>query len=475
MSTRRIDEIEQRRALLDAWVAKRRQIAQLEAEASALLADRQRLCEEDAQETPFHRDAIERAMHAEYAAAGRIAKGTIERAFADAAFLASSHAIVRESFQRGAITAAHAHEIIEAGHVVRQAISDGRADAETQLLYETAAVVTAEGDTPMRTRARVRQIAASLAGETIVETHRRAASERSVKVRSVGDGLALLQILLPEYLALAILDRLTQLSRQVIATRGDREPVLDSGVHDVHPDPIFAEDLGPDDPALDELDALDDHIIFGKDGTFALDPDLDVEHLPTDERTIDQVRADLATDLLLASDPSEANGTGLDGILARIQVTVAATTLAGADERPAELDGHGPIHPDIARDLAGRNGGWTRLFHDPSGMLTQTDTYSPTEGMRRFLRARDQHCRFPGCRMPVHRCQVDHNHDHAKGGRTEISNLGHFCTAHHVLKHPDVDERHRWSARQLPDGSFQWTSPLGRLYIDPPPRRVMFV
>lgn len=201
----------------------------------------------------------------------------------------------------------------------------------------------------------------------------------------------------------------------------------------------------------------------------------DVEHVPTDTRTLDQVRADLLTDLLLASDPSAAHGSGLDNITARIQVTLSASTLAGADDRAAELDGHGPLHPDIARALAGRHTGWSRLFLDPTGMVVETDTYTPTEGMRRHLRARDQHCRFPGCRTPVHRCQIDHNHDHAKGGRTTIGNLSHFCPGHHVLKHPDIDERHRWTARARPDGSIRWTSPIGRTYIDRPPRRVMFV
>ncbi len=478
MSNLPADDIEKRLMLLDAWTEKRRQIARLEAEAALLLADRLRLQDAETRDNGHHRDAIERSMIAEYCAAGHVAKGTMERAFADAGFLGSGYPVMRESFRNGAITAAHVHEIVEAGHVVRHAVREGRANAETQLLYETAAVVTAETETPMRTRVRARQIAAALAGETLVQTHRRAASERTVTVRSVGDGLALLQIVLPEHLALAIRDRLTQLARQVIATRDDREPVLDPDELDDGPAPIHAEDLAPDDPALDaldELDELDESVIFGEDGTFVLDPEHDVEHVPGDERTMDQVRADLAADLLLASDPSAAHGTGLDNIQARIQVTVAGTTLAGADDRPAELDGYGPLHPDVARDLAARNGGWTRLFLDATGMVTETDTYSPTEGMRRFLRARDQHCRFPGCRMPVHRCDIDHNHDHAQGGRTEINNLGLFCRGHHVLKHPDIDERHRWTTRQLPGGEFEWTSPLGRTYTDPPPRRVMFV
>jgi hypothetical protein len=94
--------------------------------------------------------------------------------------------------------------------------------------------------------------------------------------------------------------------------------------------------------------------------------------------------------------------------------------------------------------------------------------------MKRYLRARDQHCRFPGCRAPAHRCQIDHNRDHAKGGPTAVSNLALFCTSHHPLKHPDVDDRDRWTAKQLDDGVILWTSPLGRSYTDEPPLRVMF-
>lgn len=471
MSQTPSDHIEQRAALLDAWVEKRREIARLEAESMELLVDRLLLRDAETQENPYHRDTIHRSMIAEYSAAGHISQGSVEYAFSDAAFLDSDHPAARTSFRRGGITAAHVREIVRAGAVVREAVREGRADATALELYDTAAVVVAEHDTPARTRTLVRQIAAALAGETLVGRHRRAASERRVTMRSVDDGLALITVVVPEHLGVAIMDRLTHLAHQVIAARDDVEPVLDPEELDSGENPIFPEDLDWSAPGLDEW------VIFGERDTFTTDPlpePCPVE-VPADTRTIDQVRTDLLTDLLLASDPTEAAGAGVDRVQAHIQVTIAATTLAGADDRPAELDGFGPIDPDIARDLAGRNGGWSRLFLDPTGMVTQTDTYSPTEGMRRFLRARDQHCRFPGCRMPVRRCQIDHNHDHARGGRTSLSNLSHFCAGHHVLKHPDIDERHRWTARQLPDRSLDWISPLGRHYSDAPPRRVMFV
>lgn len=172
---------------------------------------------------------------------------------------------------------------------------------------------------------------------------------------------------------------------------------------------------------------------------------------------------------------SSVTGTDMDAFRPTVQVTIAASTLAGQDDAMALLDGVGPIHPDLARSLAGRALSFSRLFLDPDGMVTNVDTYVPSSRMKRYLRARDQHCRFPGCRAKASRCQIDHNQDRARGGATALCNLACFCTSHHPLKHPDVDERHRWTVRQLPEGTLVWTSPLGREYTDSPERRVMFV
>lgn len=465
------DEYRQRATLLDEWVENQRQIAVLQARSASLLARRLVLHDEDVKSDGFHRDVYYRSMVAEYSAAGRTASATMDKAFADAHFLAE-YPLLTEAFMQGAVTAAHVHEVIHAGFVVGDAVTAGAANAEVKTLFEVSALVIAERCTPAATRAELRSLAAALAGETVAEQHKRARRERTVTIRSVGDGLALLQIVLPEHLAVAILDRLTRIAQQVIKTRGDLDPVLDTDAVDSGEDPVFPGHIDPRD--------ADDAVIFGESDTFTTDPLVDdgspdLEHPAVDERGVDEVRADIATDLLLGSDPTATRGTALDGIAARVQVTVASTTLAGEDERLAELDGHGPVLPDDIRILAGRTPLWSRLFVDSTGMLVETDSYTPTEAMKRFLRARDQHCRFPGCRMPVHRCQIDHNHDHAKGGRTRLDNLSVFCTNHHALKHPDIDEHHRWTARQLPGGEVQWTSPLGRAYADPPPRRVMFV
>lgn len=210
---------------------------------------------------------------------------------------------------------------------------------------------------------------------------------------------------------------------------------------------------------------------------------MSTRHLPNrpigvdhdDTRTIDRIRADVLADFLVTADPAASTGSGLESVRATVHVIIAATTLAGADDRPAQLDGVGPIEPEWARKLAGLTPSLDRLLLDHRRMVTATDSYTPTANMKRFLRARDQHCRFPGCRAPVHRCQGAHNHDHAKGGRTELENLALLRTGHHPLKHPHLSDEDRWSARQLADGVVEWTSPLGRTYTDAPPARVMFV
>ncbi len=65
-----------------------------------------------------------------------------------------------------------------------------------------------------------------------------------------------------------------------------------------------------------------------------------------DDRTMDQRRADLFCDLLLTAMASTAMGIDLDAIRPTVQVTIAASALAGRDDAMAELDGVGPIQPD---------------------------------------------------------------------------------------------------------------------------------
>jgi hypothetical protein len=190
-----------------------------------------------------------------------------------------------------------------------------------------------------------------------------------------------------------------------------------------------------------------------------------------DARTMDQLRADILSDLVLGGAPvvdptygADRTG-GLGAIRARVQVTVTAETLMGRDEHPADAVGAGLIDADTARELAGQVTEWDRLFIDPvTRTPVEIDTYRPTIAMKKLLTARDQHCRFPGCRRAAIRCELDHTIDYALGGHTHLHNLAHLCQRHHSMK-----QFTRWEVRQVGGGVLEWTSPLGRVYREDVP------
>jgi len=92
-----------------------------------------------------------------------------------------------------------------------------------------------------------------------------------------------------------------------------------------------------------------------------------------------------------------------------------------------------------------------------------THAYRPPASLRDKVTARDLTCRFPTCRQPVWRCDLDHTLPWEAGGRTCGCNLGGLCRAHHKIKqHPF------WTLRQDTPGIFCWTTPAGRTYTVTP-------
>lgn len=196
-----------------------------------------------------------------------------------------------------------------------------------------------------------------------------------------------------------------------------------------------------------------------------------------DPRGLGEFCADIAADLILTGRPTahvvtDATGkNALDAIHATIQVTIPARTLTGLSDEAAFLAGHGPVDADTARRLAAAAPRWDRVFREPgTGALLTTDSYKPTADQRRFLRARDEHCRFPGCDRPFHRSDIDHTIEWAEGGRTDVENLGALCRHHHVLRHHSP-----WKVKQRAAGVYEWTSPTGRAYEARPAPTVRFV
>jgi Domain of unknown function (DUF222) len=180
---------------------------------------------------------------------------------------------------------------------------------------------------------------------------------------------------------------------------------------------------------------------------------------PTDERTMDQRRADALIDLILG------RGGAPSAIpAAQVQVTVAASTLLGLDDHPGELAGYGPITAQAARQLAA-DGTWRRILTDPvSGTVLDVgrSTYRPPKALADHVRTRDRTCRFPGCRHPARRCDLDHGIPYPKGP-TSACNLCCLCRHHHRLKHHGA-----WTVEHGDHDALVWTSPTGRRYTTTP-------
>ena len=188
---------------------------------------------------------------------------------------------------------------------------------------------------------------------------------------------------------------------------------------------------------------------------------------PDEPRTLSQLRADVAIDLLA----SGVTNTGLGaGIGATVNVTVPVLTLMGKSDEPAELEGYGPIDPETARKLAGTATNFLRILtHPHTGIVLDVSStpFRVPAALKKYLRLRDGTCRFPGCDRSARHSDLDHTIDKQFGGPTRATNLHFLDPAHHNLKHFSD-----WKAVADPDGTLNWTSPAGKHYATDPATRI---
>jgi hypothetical protein len=86
--------------------------------------------------------------------------------------------------------------------------------------------------------------------------------------------------------------------------------------------------------------------------------------------------------------------------------------------------------------------------------------------VRRAVQARDQGCRFPGCRAPVGWTDLHHVIPRNRGGPTTVDNLVGICRRHHTA----VTEG-RWNLSMTPDGTVTVRRGRHTATSDPPLRR----
>ncbi len=220
-------------------------------------------------------------------------------------------------------------------------------------------------------------------------------------------------------------------------------------------------------------------------------------------RTLEQIRADVAGDLL-------TRGV-IDGLTRTIElaVTVPVLDLLGRDDganpgigdrrgtgderethgglrEPPEagpatvgsgraapraasiLGGYGPIDPITARELVGEASGLHRILtHPVTGAVLDLDRtrYRIPAELRRWARHHDRECGFPGCGRPAGDCDLDHTRAYTDGGTTSAQNLWHLCRRHHRMKHHS-----HWTVSRAGPATLTWTSPTGHQQdSDPPP------
>ncbi len=264
--------------------------------------------------------------------------------------------------------------------------------------YERVTVAWAESTTPGKLASTAKKLATSMNAESFEERHAHARDARSVTIRDLDDGMSELLHMLPTPFAAAIFDRLTRQAKAVAATG--------------------------------------------------------------DPRTRDQLRSDLATDVLLTGEPAsgkDAPHTAAAGIRPEISITIPALTLLGKGSEPATLTGKGPIDLGTALAFASEVPEFVRVItHPVTGLVIAADTYRPSASLRRFLAARDKHCQFPMCNRDAKWCDIDHTIAWEDGGKSVPENLAHLCRGHHTLKH-----HAGWTVRQTSPGVLEWRTSRG--------------
>ena len=159
-----------------------------------------------------------------------------------------------------------------------------------------------------------------------------------------------------------------------------------------------------------------------------------------------------------------------------LELTAPVTTLLGLADHPGELGSWGPVIAEVTRALVADliHAPWRISLTDDGGRVVWNGPVRtrPDPGERRrfatatqaaYVRARDRRCRFPGCRRPASRSELDHTIPHTHDGPTHECNLCCLCVRHHVVKTAGL-----WKPEQLPDGRIIWRSPLGRVYVTEP-------
>jgi hypothetical protein len=191
--------------------------------------------------------------------------------------------------------------------------------------------------------------------------------------------------------------------------------------------------------------------------------------LPGETRTLDQLRADLALQLLTsggaASREADDGAAGIEPVKTGAQPFV----LIDADGRFAEILGHGPIPPSVAAKVLRDAPSFRKVLADPirpARLNLDTKRYRPTPDQRTWLTLRYGLDEDAAPYVPtsiVTGAEVDHVIERQHGGPTNVANLAPWRPRLHRLK---TVTKIRLDPK--PDGGIRVRTPTG-YDSDPPP------
>lgn len=385
----------------------------LEAERVTLLATAHTIAASEAK-VVGERGAVEgsmayRSVQADVAAALHTGNTTAGNQLRHAHLIVSAYPQVHSALAEGALSGAHARVIADAGRVIgAEYVADSPEDAARRAQYETRVVEKAIETTPNALAPYAKRVAEQFATVSLDERYERAREHRMVTVTPLDDGMARLSAILPAHQALGAMARLRTLAKQL--------------------------------QTIEEKAHLDAKELARAQGVEA----------PADvRRSRSQIQADLVADLLLSANsetaPPELGTTGTPVVRGVVQVITHHEHLAGSLDDvldvstgatssgvpTPELATYGPMPIGVAREIAGDTPTWIDVTTDPTtGAVAAAEPRFPSLAQRRLLVARDETCRWFGCMMPAHHCDVDHTIEYSAGGPTTITNMGHLCRNH---------------------------------------------
>ena len=382
-------------------------------------------------------DGIDDAEREDVAAALRLSGSTAQMRIDVARTLVNHLPNTCSALAMGEISASHATVIAKE---TANAIRDGISELAIYKIEERA-LAHAEFHTPGQVANKVRTTIAQLAPAEFEEVVDRARETRRVSCYNEADGMATVVAILPAQDAQTVMKSIEAYILKMNEIDEKKRAAADHK-------------RANSSSASNSLSASNSSSAFNSSSA-------------TDTWSLlsaDNKRADALTAIL-----SQALAGNVDEVRPHrrpvtVNVTIDLPTLLGLAENPGQLSGYGAIPASVARELAS-DATWKRFITDPqTGNLLDygREKYEPPQALVDFLLARDRTCRFPGCRQPAYRADIDHAQSWESGGETKLENLGLLCRRHHRLK-----THGRWALVSNSDGSCEWTSPVGKSYFVP--------